>query len=86
MRATGKTLTGVRVGFVYTPEKYRNKKYSKRLFLKYIKNEISSNNNSTICLFADENNPISNHLYRSIGFEKVEMKFALVRRLEIQSI
>ena len=54
------------ISFVYTDKQYRNKGLSYKL-VSYLTNKIISSN-KTASLFVDVNNPVSNHLYKKIGY------------------
>ena len=59
----------LKISFVYTRPEYRNKGLGRKV-VNAIKNEILSKN-MTATLNVDQANPISNHLYKSLGFKKV---------------
>ena len=59
----------IRVSMVYTRPEYRNKGYARQV-VNYLKNEII-NEGKIATLNVDQANPISNHLYQSLGFKKV---------------
>lgn len=58
-----------RISAVYTRDEYRGKGYCKKV-VNACKNEILQRGNIAT-LNVDQNNPISNHVYSSIGFKKV---------------
>lgn len=58
-----------RISFVYTRKEYRGKGYCKAV-VNTIKNEIVDDN-KTATLNVDIKNPVSNHIYASIGFKKI---------------
>ena len=60
---------GVRISYVYTLDKYRGLNYAIRV-VNTLKNEII-NDGFVATLNVDKKNPISNHLYSSLGFKKV---------------
>lgn len=59
-----------RISLVYTEKKYRNNNYAKEMLYLLIKKLAPSGNIFT--LFVDKLNPISNKLYRDLGFYVVE--------------
>ena len=59
----------VRISFVYTKPSYRGRGYAKKI-VNNIKNEIIDRG-KVATLNVDKKNPISNHIYASIGFKKV---------------
>ena len=63
------TESSLRISMVYTRKKYRGKGYAKEV-VNTCKNEIISQN-KIATLNVDQENPISNHLYASLGFKKV---------------
>ena len=63
------TESSFRISHVYTLPEYRGKHYAKKV-VNYIKNEILSMGKIPT-LNVDQKNPISNHLYASLGFKKV---------------
>lgn len=58
-----------RITHVYTNPSYRNRGYAKEV-VNYIKNEILDKG-LIATLNVDQKNPISNHVYASLGFKKV---------------
>ena len=58
-----------KIADVYTREEYRCKSYARKV-VNTLKNEIIENGKIAV-LNVDKKNPISNHLYSSLGFEKV---------------
>ncbi len=61
--------TADKINSVYTKDGYRGQGLARRV-VNTIKNEIISSGRKA-CLFVDRKNPISNSLYRSLGFEPV---------------
>ena len=59
----------VRISYVFTKDKYRGMKYARKV-VNTLKNEIIDEG-YIATLNVDKKNPISNHLYSSLGFEKV---------------
>lgn len=58
-----------KISDVYTRVEYRGKSYARKV-VNTLKNEIIKNGKIAV-LNVDKKNPISNHLYSSIGFEKI---------------
>lgn len=63
------TESSYRISMVYTRKEYRGKGYAREV-VNVIKNEIISQG-KVATLNVDQDNPISNHLYASLGFKKV---------------
>ena len=63
------------ISAVYTIEKERKKGFSKKI-VSFLTNYIVTNHKIAY-LFVDKNNPISNHLYQSIGYvyDKPQFEF-----------
>jgi hypothetical protein len=59
-----------RVGPVYTPPEQRGRGYAGAVTA-VVTTRLQATG-STAMLFADEANPISNHVYRSIGYERID--------------
>ncbi len=65
----GATPTFPRINFVYTPPDVRNQGYATACVTRLSRTLLERG--STCCLiFADEDNPLTNHLYRKIGYER----------------
>ncbi len=65
----GATPTFPRINFVYTPPEARNKGYATACVTRLSRTLLERG--SACCLiFADEDNPLTNHLYRKIGYER----------------
>ena len=58
------------VGIVYTPPALRGKGYA-RSCVQELSKHILRNGFSSCGLFTDQSNPISNHLYKSIGYKPI---------------
>ncbi|MCR5564764.1 MAG: GNAT family N-acetyltransferase, partial [Gammaproteobacteria bacterium] len=58
-----------KIAFVYTRDEYRGKGYARKV-VNSVKNEILDKG-FVATLNVDQKNPISNHLYESLGFKKV---------------
>lgn len=65
--ATG-TDTVARVSYVYTPETERGKGYASAV-VAHISQQLLSQGKKLCCLYADARNPVSNSIYRKIGYE-----------------
>lgn len=63
------TDKSIRISFVYTRPEYRGQGLARKV-VNYLKNEIL-NQGKIATLNVDQANPISNHLYKSLGFKKV---------------
>ncbi|MBQ6654531.1 MAG: GNAT family N-acetyltransferase [Erysipelotrichaceae bacterium] len=63
------TDTSCKIAYVYTRPQYRGRGYGRKV-VNTIKNEILAQG-MTATLNVDQANPISNHLYESLGFRKV---------------
>lgn len=70
----------VRISYVYTNPKYRGLGYARKV-VNNIKNEIIENG-YLATLNVDRANPISNHIYSSLGFKKVfsQGEYELINR------
>ena len=74
---TRQLLRGVSVGMVYTLPQYRGKGYAKQMMSDLAK-VIFARQNEFACLYVDQNNPISNRAYKSIGYKIIEDKQDIV--------
>ena len=68
-RKSPESDSSTRISMVYTRPEYRNKGLARKI-VNYLKNEIISED-KIATLNVDQANPISNHLYQSLGFKKV---------------
>ena len=59
----------VRIGPVYTPPEHRGKGYATALVAEVSRRVLARGHR--VCLYTDRGNPVSNHVYASIGFEPV---------------
>ncbi len=64
------TPNGIRIGPVYTPEPFRGRGYASALTAELAQRLLDWGHTFAF-LFTDVSNPISNHVYRKIGFEPV---------------
>lgn len=71
-KSVSETETTRRVSTVYTRPEYRNMGYARKV-TNAVKNEIIENGQKAT-LNVDQANPISNHVYASIGFKKMFSK------------
>ena len=67
---TGSTPSGVRVSFVYTPVEVRGRGYASAC-VAALSRLLLDRGNTFCALFTDQANPISNRIYRRIGYEPV---------------
>lgn len=75
MAAAARQLpNGVCINYVYTPEQYRNKGYA-ATNMYYLSKSILDQGNQFCTLFVDKKNPISNRVYKKIGYEIIEDQF-----------
>lgn len=63
-------INGKSLGYVYTPKEERNKGYCYNLMYRLCEDLLKNNENKFICLYTDDTNPISNHIYEKVGFER----------------
>ena len=68
--ATGKTPTGIRISFVYTPPRHRRRGYASACVAS-LSQRLLDQGNEYCCLYTDLANPTSNKIYREIGYEPV---------------
>lgn len=66
----GKTPHGVRVNFVYTPPESRGKGYAS-VCVAALSQRLLDEGSDFCCLYTDLSNPISNSIYRKIGYQPV---------------
>jgi GNAT superfamily N-acetyltransferase len=59
----------VRIGPVYTPAEHRGRGYARALVAEVAQQALDVGHR--VCLYTDRNNPVSNRVYESIGFEPV---------------
>jgi len=64
------TKNAVAVNFVYTPEEYRGNGYATSTVAK-LSQELLNEGYRYCCLFTDLANPISNSIYKKIGYEPI---------------
>lgn len=74
-----KLINGKCICSVYTPKEERNKKYSYNLISRLCDYLLNKEKDKFVCLYTDDYNKISNHLYEKIGFERtnncIEIEF-----------
>lgn len=68
---TRKVKGGRCVGMVYTPPENRGMGYSIAC-MKHLTQEILDSGNDVAFLYSDKYNPISNHVYEKLGYEKTD--------------
>ena len=61
---------GFSIGYVYTPKEERQKGYATSLVHAVCTQSFNESYQYSV-LFADKQNPISNHIYKSIGFKEI---------------
>ena len=66
-----RTRHGVRIGYVYTPEKHRRKGYASALVATLSRQVLDSGFGHCV-LYTDLANPTSNRIYRAIGYRPVQ--------------
>ena len=66
----GATPSGIRINAVYTPPKYRGKGYATSC-VKGVSQKLLNQGYRYCFLFTNLANPISNHIYRQIGYQPV---------------
>lgn len=77
MAAAAKQLThGICINYVYTPLKFRNKGYA-AANMYYLSKEMLEKGNQFCSLFVDKKNPVSNQVYKKIGYEILEDHYDL---------
>ena len=64
-----------RISNVYTKPEHRNKGYSRKL-VTYLTEQILKTGNLP-CLFVDQHNPVSNHLYQKIGYKYDKSRYEI---------
>jgi predicted GNAT family acetyltransferase len=68
---TRKLIGGTCINNVYTPKCYRNQNYAVSNMY-YLCEDLLKTGNQFVTLFVDKTNPISNRVYKKIGFEIIE--------------
>jgi predicted GNAT family acetyltransferase len=67
---TGPTPNGIRIGPVYTPPRHRRKGYASAATA-VLSRQLIDEGRRFCVLFADLDNPTSNHIYQQIGYQPV---------------
>lgn len=67
---SGRSPNGVRIGYVYTPPEWRGKGYASACVAAFSRHSLSAGARFC-CLYTDLANPVSNAIYRRIGYEPV---------------
>jgi hypothetical protein len=70
---TGHTPNGARIGVVYTPPPQRRRGYARSAVVA-LTQRLMRQGRRFCCLYADEANQASNHMYRALGFEPGELE------------
>jgi predicted GNAT family acetyltransferase len=70
LATVGGTQSAARIGTVYTPEKLRGRGYASALVANLSQKKLKDGAD-ICCLYADARNPVSNSIYRKIGYEFV---------------
>ena len=65
-----------RISNVYTKPEYRNNGYSRKV-VTFLTEQILQSG-KLACLFVDQNNPVSNHLYQSIGYKYGKSRYEMI--------
>jgi uncharacterized protein len=72
MAATArKLINGTAISYVYTPKEVRGRGYA-ATNMYYLGKKLLSEGNDFCCLFVDKKNPISNRVYKKIGYVILE--------------
>jgi predicted GNAT family acetyltransferase len=66
----GPTPNGVRVNFVYTPAEFRRRGFASNC-VAAVTHRLLKSGRKFVFLFTDVGNPISNHVYNSLGYARV---------------
>ncbi len=72
--ATRQLISGVCINYVYTPKQYRGKGYA-AANMYYLSKEMLDKGNRFCTLFVDKKNPVSNRVYKKIGYEILEDQY-----------
>ena len=64
-----------RISNVYTKPEFRNKGYSRKV-VTFLTEQILQSGRLA-CLFVDQNNPVSNHLYQTIGYKYGKSRYEM---------
>lgn len=67
-----------RISLVYTPPQYRGKGYARALVAQMSQKQLDDGK-KMCCLYADARNPVSNSIYRKIGYEFIGRSSLYVR-------
>ena len=65
-----------RISNVYTKPEFRNKGYSRKV-VTYLTEQVLKNG-CLPCLYVDQHNPVSNHLYQKIGYKYGKSRYEFV--------
>lgn len=69
--AARKLIHGTAISYVYTPKEVRGRGYA-AANMYYLGKKLLSEGNDFCCLFVDKKNPISNQVYKKIGYVILE--------------
>lgn len=72
------TETSARISLVYTPQENRGKGYASAL-VAAVSQKMLNDGKKLCCLYADARNPVSNSIYRKLGYEFVGRSTLYVR-------
>lgn len=67
---SGRTPSGIRISWVYTPNEWRGRGYASVL-VAHLSQRMLSDGRKYCYLYTDLANPTSNHIYQKIGFQAV---------------
>ena len=73
IKDSGYMLT--RISNVYTKPNHRNKGYSRKV-VTYLTEQVLKSGNLS-CLYVDQHNPVSNHLYQKIGYKYSKSRYEM---------
>ncbi len=65
------TANGISINYVYTPPKFRGRGYSSTLVSEVCRRMLTEKGFEFCVLYADADNPVSNHIYQKIGFSQI---------------
>ncbi len=69
--ASRQLVNGIRLNYVYTPREFRNTGYA-AANMYYLSKGMLEKGNRFCALFVDKKNPMSNRVYKKIGYEILE--------------
>ncbi|MGB8452575.1 MAG: GNAT family N-acetyltransferase [Anaerocolumna sp.] len=74
--ASRQLINGICVNYVYTPSEFRSKGYA-AANMYHLSKEMLEKGNQFCTLFVDKKNPISNSVYKKIGYRIIEDQYDL---------